>query len=105
MEEVPVTLEHGWHVTHARSSPWRYWSAKELAKPPSPTVEATLLTMLERTSPTAHTPGAVVSSSDGGRAAVHCPVAAPSAPVSTKPRGSRAISTGSQSVEGSAPIN
>src|SRR4051812_29728376 len=54
---------------------------------PSPTAEATRLTLPERTSPTANTPGLLVSRRCGGRASGHFARSVPvsSEPVLTKP--------------------
>src|SRR5216110_905788 len=76
-----------------------------MAMLPSPTAAAQRLTEPERTSPTAKTPGKLVSSATGAR--VDCfqsGVSETSAPVSMKPFLSRKISGGNHSVHGVAPI-
>src|ERR1041384_598474 len=72
---------------------------------PSPTAAAQRLTEPERTSPTAKTPGRLVSSATGGRVAFfHIGASETSAPVLIKPFWSRRISGGNHSVHGVAPI-
>src|SRR5919109_3807507 len=48
------------------------WWTKEIAIEPSPTAEATRFTLPARTSPTAKTPGRLVSSKCGERDRGHC---------------------------------
>ncbi len=48
----------------------RCWAAKRTAMPPSPAAGATILVDPERTSPTANTPGRLVSTSNGSRPSV-----------------------------------
>ena len=69
---------------------------------PSPLAAATRFIEPERMSPTAKTPGTVVARLSGGRPSTHRSLGT-SRPVSTKPRSSRATSSGSQSQCGSAP--
>src|SRR3954464_416345 len=76
-----------------------------MAMLPSPTAAAQRLTEPERTSPTAKTPGRLVSSAAGDRLPFPPPGAsATSAPVFMKPFWSRKISGGNHSVHGVAPI-
>src|SRR3954451_20342970 len=76
-----------------------------MAMLPSPTAAAQRLTEPERTSPTAKTPGRLVSSATGGRVACFQSGASEtSAPVLMKPFSSRRISGGNHSVQGVAPI-
>ena len=71
---------------------------------PSPTAEATRLTLVARTSPTANTPGRLVSSDTAARASGHLRVAelvgVRLAPVLTKPLSSSATQPPSHSVFG-----
>src|SRR5204862_1530281 len=83
----------------------RYWCTNAMAMLPSPTAAATRFTGPERTSPHAKMPGTLVSSRYGSRSSCHRPASRTSAPVSTKPRPSRAISGGSHAVSASAPMN
>src|ERR1700749_4944936 len=53
----------------------RNWWTNEIAIEPSPTAEATRLTLPPLTSPTANTPGKLVSSRCGGRARGQCAAA------------------------------
>ena len=55
--------------------PSRYWWTCWMTTEPSPTADATRLTDCARTSPTANTPGTLVSNTNGGRSSAH-PVAA-----------------------------
>ena len=71
---------------------------------PSPTADATRLTLLARTSPQAKTPGTLVSSRYGSRSCDQRPAFTVSSPVRTYPCASRAISAGSHSVSASAPM-
>ncbi len=75
-----------------------------MATDPSPTADATRFTEPLRTSPAANTPGRLVSSGSGRRSRGHEASSPRSGPVTTKPRSSLAISGGSQSVRGRAPI-
>src|SRR5580704_2445275 len=78
------------------------------ATDPSPTPEATRFTEPCRTSPTANSPGTLVSSRKGSRSRVHplgrWPSRIRSGPVSRKPRSSRSTKVPSQSVRGKAPM-
>src|SRR5262249_51147662 len=78
--------------------------ARRIAIDPSPTAEATRFTEPWRTSPAAKTPGRLVSSEKGRRSSGQDPSPSSSGPVSTKPLSPSAISGGSQSVFGRAPI-
>jgi hypothetical protein len=80
------------------------------AIPPSPTAGATILVDPDRTSPTANTPGRLVSTKNGARPRVaHRSRSRNSAgsdgPVRINPSSSRAISRANQSVRGAAPIS
>src|SRR3954470_20894192 len=79
-----------------------------MAVEPSPTAEATRFMLPPRTSPTANTPGRLVSSRYGGRARGQRAAARSSAersgPVLMKPLASRATQFLSQGVLGSAPV-
>src|SRR5215467_8189323 len=81
---------------------------KEMAMDPSPTADATRLILPPRTSPTANTPGRLVSSKYGWRARDHCAVLKfscdRSAPVFMKPLLSSAMQPSSQLVFGLAPV-
>ena len=81
---------------------------RRMAIDPSPTADATRLVDPWRTSPTANTPGRLVSNGIGGRSsgqpAGGRPSSSRSVPVSTNPHRSRRMGSGSQSVWGSAPI-
>jgi hypothetical protein len=99
-------------VGHLRSR----WSANsasarwtnETEIDPSPTAEATRLTLPQRTSPTANTPGSEVSSSWGQRSSGHRAAARSSLvrshPVLMKPFASSATRPFSQAVFASAPV-
>jgi len=65
---------------------------------PSPTDAATRLTDPERTSPTANTPGRLVSRRNGCRRAFHRDEATREGPVTTKALASFSISAGSHSL-------
>src|SRR5262245_46833913 len=84
---------------------------KEIAIEPSPTADATRLTLPHRTSPTANTPGRDVSSRYGERSSGHCAAVRSSRvrsdPVFTKPFPSSVtwlLGLLSQSVFASAPV-
>ena len=70
---------------------------------PEPTDVATRFVEPCWTSPTANTPGRLVSRNAGGRSSGQA-AGGTSAPVRTYPAGSRATTPSSQSVRGSAPI-
>ena len=77
---------------------------------PSPTADATRLIEPLRTSPTANTPGRLVSSTNGSRwralaREVGVSGADGSWPVKMKPSSSVATAPASQAVQGSAPMN
>src|SRR5215469_16894834 len=80
----------------------------EIAIDPSPTADATRLTLPHRTSPTANTPGREVSSRYGKRSRGHCAAArssgVKSGPVLMNPLESRVIWPFSQAVLASAPV-
>src|SRR5436309_961210 len=75
---------------------------------PSPTADATLFTFPDRTSPTAKTPGRLVSSRYGGRVRGHAlcctPPSLKSRPVRMNPLVSSARHPCNQSVRGDAPV-
>src|SRR5713226_7252389 len=80
------------HVLTLYSSAKARWT-RWMAMAPSPTAEATRFTLPERTSPTANTPGRLVSSICGGRASDHAGALEAkfkSRPVRMKPLSSRA---------------
>jgi hypothetical protein len=83
---------------------WMDW----IAMLPAPTAEATRLIERWRTSPTAKTPGILVSNGNGARASSQvsgrCPSFVRSVPVRIKPCLSRKIVGGSQLVWGCTPI-
>src|SRR5262245_46483885 len=80
----------------------------ETAIDPSPTADATRLTLPQRTSPTANTPGSEVSSRYGERSLIHRAAARSSfvrsRPVLMKPLASSATRPFSQPVFASAPV-
>src|SRR5437588_1636816 len=84
------------------------WWMAAMAIDPSPTAEAARLTLPLRTSPTANTPGRLVSSRWGGRASGQCAAARTSGersgPVLMNPRASSATQPWSQAVLGLAPV-
>src|SRR5215471_10227977 len=91
-------------LVHDASCP-RYCWAKRTAMLPSPTAAATRLTELARTSPTANTPGRLVSSREGPLSRVaellsESAAAGISSPVGMKPRRSRSTASSSQAVRG-----
>src|SRR5216684_560475 len=93
------------HVLTLYSSAKARWT-RWMAMAPSPTAEATRFTLPERTSPTANTPGRLVSSIWGGRASVHSAdpdAESSSRPVTMNPLASRARQPRSHSVRGDAP--
>src|SRR5258708_1641530 len=79
-----------------------------MAVDPSPTADATPLKLPLRTSPTANTPGRLVSNRDGGLGRDHRATARSSGvsalPVLTKPLASSATHPRSQAVLGTAPV-
>src|SRR6266566_3764586 len=88
----------------SRRARWMSWTHTE----PSPTADATRLTLPDLTSPTAKTPGLLVSSRSGLRARGH-PASSSSpgsrsAPVLTKSLPSNATHPFSHAVFGSAPV-
>src|SRR4051794_23875139 len=105
-------LEPSGHPGHGRPAradkvASKYSCTSWMATAPSPTAEATLFVDRCRTSPTANTPGRLVSRGSGGRSVAQpCPVRAVSAsrPVRMNPRSSRATLSGSHSVCGVAPM-
>src|ERR1700722_15456808 len=70
---------------------------------PSPTAEATRLTLPDRASPTANTAGLLVSNMYGGRDKGQFSVTSRSRPVRTKPLSSSKMHPDSQAVLGDAP--
>src|ERR1700740_1120055 len=80
----------------------------EIAIDPSPTADATRLMLPPRTSPTANTPGRLVSSKYGGRVRGQCAELRSSGdrtgPVLMKPLASTARQPSSQLVLGAAPV-
>jgi hypothetical protein len=84
----------------------RYWWTAVTTTEPSPTADATLFTEPARTSPTANTPGTLVSKPNGSRGGSGSPPAGTrSRPVSTKPASSTIALEASHFVLGSVPIN
>src|SRR6202011_5232212 len=81
----------------------RYSCTIRMAMEPSPTADATRLTEPCLTSPTANSPGMLVSNRRGGRSWVQC--SATSGPVRIKPHASRLTDSGSHSVNGSPPMS
>src|SRR6185503_1541342 len=61
------SLRSRWSANYSASARW----TNETAIDPSPTADATRLTLPHRTSPTANTPGSEVSSRYGARASGH----------------------------------
>src|SRR5262249_2162910 len=94
----------GWCAQSSRSARWISWAHSD----PSPTADATGLMLPDRTSPTANTPGRLVSKSSGlrasGQAAAARSSACRSTPVFTKPLSSSATHPFNQPVLGSAPV-
>src|SRR5262249_43120009 len=91
-------------AVYSASTLWTSWMQTE----PSPTAAATRLTLLARTSPTANTPGRLVSNRSGGRVSDQ-PWARRSSgdrsgPALTKPLSSSATQPPSHSVLGDAPV-
>src|SRR6202008_1585891 len=91
-------------LNYSASARW----TNETAIDPSPTADATRLTLPHRTSPTANTPGSEVSSRYGERLAGHRAAARSSfvrsRPVLMKPFASSATRPFSQPVFASAPV-
>src|SRR5262249_56184835 len=97
------------HASSTESASARW--PNEIAIEPSPTADATRLTLPHRTSPTANTPGRDVSSRYGERSRGHCAAARSSRvrsdPVFTKPFPSSVtllLGLSSQLVFASAPV-
>src|SRR5882762_17075 len=86
----------------------RIWCTVATAIDPSPTADATRLVLPLRTSPTARTPGRLVSSKYGGRRNGHFAAVSSSAvsadPVLMNPLSSSARQPASHFVLGSAPV-
>src|SRR5438105_1002486 len=95
-----------WHLSLSYSC-CRSRCTKEIAIDPSPTAEATRLTLPLRTSPTAKTPGRLVSNKYGVRASGQCAAASSSrersGPVLINPFSSSATQRFSHAVLGIAP--
>src|SRR5882757_4906560 len=97
-------LRFRWRANYSARARW----TNETEIEPSPTAEATRLTLPQRTSPTANTPGSEVSSRWGERSSGH-PAAARSSlvrshPVLMKPFASSATRPFSQAVLALAPV-
>ena len=86
----------------------RYWCTAPTQAEPSPTAVATRLVEPERTSPTANSPGWLVSKGSGSRPRAAQRSSRWSGPrarsVRTKPRSSKAAQPEIQSEDGSAPM-
>src|SRR6516162_811305 len=96
------------HLTRSASAVARVRWTNETAIDPSPTADATRLTLPHRTSPTANTPGSEDSSRYGGRSSGHRAAARSSCvrshPVLMKPFASSVTRPFSQPVLASAPV-
>src|ERR1700733_784539 len=114
-EALELGKPHHWHgcllclftSRHPLAGPYagRVLSkASRMAIAPSPTAAATRLAEPLRTSPTAKTPGLLVSSGNGPVPSAPSAAAAAPAPVRTNPRSSRSTRPPSQSVHGTAPM-